>query len=154
MFVFYTKHALLRRNLRTKMQLDWNVDSVSYVIMQLTVILVNQLSVNPAESVGSLQRKHYDNHLACRISWSIYSNRHVYTDGICICHDDRNHVVNISKFRHDVLTNICLILGNICKTQIRVRPQIRFLPSNSCPIIWSYSDPCPCKALSPQICVL
>jgi hypothetical protein len=36
----------------------------------------------------------------------------------------------------------------ICKTQIHV------LPSNPCPIITSYSDPCPSKALSPQICVL
>ena len=43
---------------------------------------------------------------------------------------------------------------NICKTQIRVRPQICVLPSNLCPIITSYSDPCPSKALSPQICVL
>jgi hypothetical protein len=42
----------------------------------------------------------------------------------------------------------------ICKTQIRVRPQIRVLPSNQCPIITSCSDPCPSKALSPQICVL
>ena len=42
----------------------------------------------------------------------------------------------------------------ICKTQIRVRPQIRVLPSNPCTIITSCSDSCPPKALSPQICVL
>ena len=39
-----------------------------------------------------------------------------------------------------------LIYIYICKTQIRVWPKI-------C-VITSYSDPCPSKTLSPQICVL
>jgi hypothetical protein len=53
-------------------------------------------------------------------------------------------LVYLATFQH----HLCNYGVYICKTQIRVHP------SNPCPIITLYSDPCPSKALSLQICVL
>jgi hypothetical protein len=64
---------------------------------------------------------------------------------------NRNHIVfSFEKFITLIkLMGLCSILLYICKTQIRV------LPSNACPIITSYSDPCPSlKCLSNHYVIL